>query len=512
MYAEIIPQLRTLPHLKTFDYQVPSTFNVHPGNLVEIDFRSNKYTGLVLKTKSYTRAKKIKSIEKIIDTYKFSNTYLKFLLWFSEYYQISPALAFKTIFPEIPKKKSSIPLPQVPSPDKKISISKNRLPEIKKALESTNYHLIHYNNFSEKIAFYTGLVRAKHASSKQTLIIVPEKKDVLKIASYLKQFDPLIIDSGLSKNQLWKTWLSKNKLIIGTKTAIFFPPDNLDQIIIDDEENKSHKNFDQNPRYHTLACAEKIANLNNLKLVLTSQAPSIESNYKYKKINLLKEYINKPRLINLEDERHRKNYSWFSEELIAQISNKKSLLIFNRKGQAKLLVCKDCHEVLPFEKIRFCSSCQSQNLKTAGHGTSKLIQELRQLLPNKKIVQIDKETPLQKNQEYDIILGTEYALSVLDLDKIEFIGILSVDHQLVQPDFRAQERTYQMITKLINLNKPLLLQTNSPENPIIQAALHQNYQYFYEQELASRKVLNYPPFGNPIKQIKKNKHTIIDYV
>ncbi len=513
MYAEVIPQLRTLPHLKAFDYQVPSTFNVHPGDLVQIDFRSNKYTGLVLKTKTSTRAKKVKSIEKIIDSYKFSETQLKFLQWFADYYKISPALALKTIFPEIPQKKHSLDLPQASSPKKKIFISKNRLPEIKKVLKATNHHLIHYNNFNEKIAFYTGLIK----KSKQTLLIIPEKKDVLNIASHLKQFNPLIIDSSLSKNQAWETWLSiksnKSKLIIGTKSSIFIPPDNLDQIIIDDEENKSHKNFDQNPRYHVIACAEKIAELNKAKLTLTSQSPSIESNYKYKKQDLLVRTEHRSvQLINLDDERQKKNYTWFSEELITNIKNKKSLLIFNRKGQAKLIVCKDCHEVFPFQKTLSCPSCKGQNIKTAGHGTGKLIEELRQLLPNKKIVQVDKETPLPPNQEWDIIFGTEYALNVLDLDKIEFIGILSVDHQLVQPDFRAQERTYQLITKLINLNKPLLLQTNSPENPVIQAAIHQNYKYFYEEELKNRKILNYPPFGNPIKQIKKNKHTLIDYV
>ncbi len=521
-YAEIIPQIRTIPKLAFFDYQIPNTFSVQPGQLVLIDFRGTTQIGLVSKIKTNTAAKKIKALQKVLSDYQLGSTELDFLKWFSQYYYISPALALKTILPPIPLKKqnTSAALPN-DYPYHKITVSKNRLPQIRAAITKTLAKpaptLLYYNSFNEKLAYYHGLIQAQ---TKQTLIIVPEKQEAYQLASYLKQYQPLLIHAPLAKNQHWQMWqkIFKNKvnLIIGTKIATFVPPANLGQIIIDDEEDKSHKNYDQNPRYHVRTCAQKICQLNKIKLILTSQAPSIEANYHYPKIELRQPRPNRLRLINLEDERKQKNYSWFSSELLRQMAAQKTFLLFNRKGLSNLLICQDCQEIYPQQKLTACPSCHGQRLKNAGFGTLKLAQELRQIYPNKKIIQIAKDDqPLPSAAELrqaDIIIGTEYAWRHLDIDKIDFIGIISVDHQLLIPDYKTNENVFQLITKLSNLGKPLLLQTNQPDNPTIQAAIHRDYDRFYQNELAQRRLLQYPPFRLRLQKINKNNNIIIDYL
>ena len=487
MYAEVVPQLRMLPNLGIFDYEIPKGMKIKPGDLVEIDFRKNKYPGLVLNTKKTTYASKLKAINKKINDYQFTKQQLEFFKWFFKKYNVSPALALKTILPEIPKR--VLDAKPLQSKDAKtLNINKNRVEQIKQGIKTTTENkkptLIHYNQYNEKIAYYSGLIK----QYKQVLIIAPELQEVFKLGAYLAQYKPVLIHGQLSKNQEWNTWKQiindEVKLILGTKTAIFIPPQNLDLIIIDDEEDRSHENFDQNPKYHARTCAEKIAELNKIKLAMTSQAPSIGAHHKYKKTDLLLPTTHHPQLSNMDDERKQKNYSWFSTALLNEIKIKRSFLLFNRKGLAKLLVCESCHEVYVHQEMESCKKCGAHKLKMAAYGTTKLTQELRKTLPNKKIVQLDKDTKASEvTSDFDIVIGTEYALRNLDFDKIDFVGIISVDHQLIIPDPQAAARVFQLITRVINLGKPMILQTNAPENVTLQAALHQNYEQFYKQEI-----------------------------
>ena len=232
------------------------------------------------------------------------------------------------------------------------------------------------------------------------------------------------------------------------------------------------------------------------KLFLTSQSPNITSYYKFNHLDLLTTRKNKVHLIDLEKEKQDGNYSYFSNKLVELIeSHKKSLLIFNRKGEAKLLICLDCHEILPYSKTEQCSSCQGYNLKKAALGIKNIKKDLAELFSKKKIIEISKDNP-DISVDADIIIGTEYALRVLDLDKFDFIGLVSVDHQLAIPDYQSSERVYQLITKIINLNKTSAIQTHSPDNVVIRSAIDQSYKKFYDYETKLRKQFKYPPYGN----------------
>lgn len=512
MIAEIMPHIKTPKSINAFDYQIPENLQIEVGNIVEIEFRKTKIIGLVSKIKNYSQFSKLKPILKKIDNFSFSKNDLKLLTWMTEYYFISPALAFKTMLPEIPKNKRELKKIEIFS--EKISVNKNRLPEIKNAIKkiksSKNSVLLHYSNPSEKIAVLSGLMQNL---KKQALIIEPEISEVYNLANANNNLDIGLIHSGLNKTQLfseWKKFKNNNRdILIGTKKAIFFPTDNLEYLIIDDEDNNSHKNFDQNPRYHIRVLAEQIHKFNpNIKLIFTSQSPCLSVWEKYSKIELL-EKINPAPVIDMNIEKNTGNYSYFSEKLIENIYNsKKSFLLFNRKGEFKQLICQNCKNIIKLdENVSACPKCKSLNLKKSIFGITKLINELNEIFPDKKIFEISKEQHQAIPDNAEIILGTDFALNFLDINDFDFIGAISFDHELAVPNFLSSQTVFQKIIHLINYKKPILIQTHSPANPAINFAANLKFNDFYKQESSARKLLKYPPYGDLIKIINKKTKT-----
>jgi len=499
MIAEIIPLMRTIPQLGVFDYAVPEKLKVKIGDIVKINFRNKEKIGLVYKIKANTAFKKIKPLIAKIDNICLLKEQVDLITWLAKKYNISPALAFKSIFPEIPKKISNKKF--INYSYKKITVQKNRIAVIKKTtisiFKQKDPILLHYNDENEKNAIISGLIQK---NKKQILIVVPEKKDVFNLAAIFSKFSPLLLYSGLAENYFWHAWqeikLNKVKIIIGTKMAIFMPPDNLALIIVDHEEDKSHFNFDQNPKYHVLEVAQKIIEYNKtIKLLLTSQAPAITSYYNFKHCELFNKKVKQTYLLDLKNEKLNKNYSYFSQQLVDLIKKHyRSLLLYNKKGDIKLMVCQDCQEIIPSPAVN-CPSCHSMHLKNISYGVKKLKKDLEKILPNHKIIAIEKEKQKKIiDNDFTIAIGTEYALRTLDLKTIDFFALISIDHQLAIPDYQAGEKAWQLINKMINLNKEFAIQTNDVNNFIIQSAINQSYQKFYEKEIALRKQFAYPPF------------------
>lgn len=499
--AEVIPYLRTIPSINFFDYSCPASLNLRIGDIVKINFRNQEKIAFIYKFKNNSIYKNIKPILSKIDKISLSENQINIITWLSAKYQISLPLAFQTIFPEIPKKNHSFKSKDGIDSDvnflkprilkNRVSIIKNYIDQIIKAKENI---LLTYSNNNEKNACLMGLLDNLNFK-KQTLILVPEKKDLFYLNILLNKFKPTIIHSGLNKNKLWQAWqkikFNETNLIIGTKTAIFMPPDNLETIIIDNEEDKSHGNYDQNPKYHVLDIAFKL----NKKIILTSVAPSIGSYYHFSKKIKLFDKKNIIEIIDLNSEKARGNYSYFSEKLLNSLAkNKKSLLLFNRKGEAKYLICKQCHEILPYQTTQYCPFCRNLDLKKVSFGIKKLLSDLKKIFPDKIIYELSDDNRKINSNQYDIIIGTEYALKEINMDIINFIGIISVDHQLAIPHYQSSEKVMQLILKIAALHKPTMLQTHSPDNFIIQCACQQNYEDFYQHEIKMRKKYHYPPF------------------
>ncbi|MFH1536368.1 MAG: hypothetical protein ABID45_00105 [Patescibacteria group bacterium] len=540
MYAEIIPQIKTPRSISVFDYKIPDNLDIKSGDLVEVEFRKTKIIGLVYRTKKTSNIKYLKSINKKINDVQFNDVQVQLVDWLAKYYFISPTLAFKTIFPDIPKKtRENIKDKSLYS--QKISINKKDIPKISETLnkiyqdfqdsqdKNKKPKIFHYSDINKKTAIISGLLSKIKG---QVIIVVPEIKDIFIYINNLPinlKNQTGYIYSGLSKNQIFNQYKNfqnnKTKILIGTKKAIFFISKNTKTLIIDDEENKSHKNYDQNPRYHVSDIAIKINKINpDIKLLFTSEAPSITNYHKFPKIELLEKNTN-IQIIDMDQEKDGGNYSYFSNELLYRLENcKKAFLLFNRKGEFKQFICKNCDNIMPLEENQAsCNKCGSHDLKKSIFGIKRLKTDLEKIFqaPNsprplrqrsmagglgviKKIIEITKDNEMPKNiDQADIIIGTDFALSYINKKDIDLFGVISIDHELAVPNFMTPERVFQKLVKIINLNKKTIIQTHSPNHPVINSAKNLDFNSFYTQELDDRKKMNYPPFGDLIKIINK---------
>lgn len=558
MFAEIILSQRFPKNMGIFDYKVPDVLanQIKIGQLVSIPFRKGELEGVVIKIKKEPIAdKKIKEIARIIDQQPIiTETQIKLAEWISHYYFVSLGTVIKTILPALPKRKSEKikTFSQSPIPEPKLPMEISNL--IYEASSSKKQKFFFWPKTLEekKVFFYWLLKRTKQ----NILIIVPEFSDMdfyLRLLSEKLQKQIAVFTSQLNKNQFYQNWQkvlnNQARIIIGTKLALFAPFQKLNLIIFDQEENQNHKQSDQNPRFDSRTVALKLTELHGSKIVLASHAPSVESYQQIKngQYQLLQsELYGKPStsLVDMREERKKRNYSIFSDELIDAVKetlkkNEKIFLFINRRGFGSSVVCHECGEVakckncdlpliyhttsdeqratsflychychLKSEMPPFCLKCHGVNLKLSGLGTQKVESEVKKLYPKAKVIRIDKDIGHAINfQKTDIIIGTEYALKYLDLEKIKLIGIVSADTFLYLPNFQSTIRTFQLLVKFLYLlpASEIIIQTYTPENLAIKNIVLQKYEKIYQKELESRQSFHYPPFYQIIKLIYQNK-------
>ncbi|OGY86313.1 MAG: hypothetical protein A2233_04535 [Candidatus Kerfeldbacteria bacterium RIFOXYA2_FULL_38_24] len=521
MIAEVIPYARTIRGKDFFDYVVPKNLTVKKGSLVKIEFRSRLIIGLVRDLKKNSAIKKLKPVIALSTTQlPQPEHFLLFLTWFANHYFISQAHAFKSMHYPFLKKRNFADLDnwqENSSHSQKISIPKKNIESIKNALAKVKPNLpnvVLYNNRADCLAFYQGIIKRSTGS---VLIIVPEYQDVLKIAEALNNKDIV----ALTKNPSPSVWTAleialqkkSKKIVIGTKKTAFLWLGYFATVILDQEEARSHKQYELNPRYQTREVILQNINLLTVpkpQLIFCSTAPNIETYFAKKsfKINISRTWSAKNIFtVNMLEEKMKKNYSWFSEKLMTEIhQSQKTFLFFNRLGNLNLAVCLNCSAVLPADKTK-CPNCQSSHLKQTHQGTQQLEITLKKYFKNKKIVRLDstREYQLAELQKADIILGTEKIFRVMSLADFDLVGIISVDHLLVYPHFRANERVFQLLTKIFSASQKIIIQTHAPDNMVIKLAILNNYDQFYQQEIKIRKILNLPPFS-PYFQLLDTKN------
>ncbi|HLD21714.1 MAG TPA: hypothetical protein VJB65_02340 [Patescibacteria group bacterium] len=525
MIAEVIPYTRTIRGKELFDYHIPSNLAVRKGMIVCVEFRNKQLPAIVWNIKQHSTFKIIKPILGFINENCLLDSFqLHFLGWFAFYYGISKPHAFKTIFSNINSSgfccrrefpcnaslrhalQGSLPLRhhlpdltiQVPFLKKKISLKEKE-------------YLIHYSQYEDILNIYHSIATQQ---SGHLLIIVPEYHVVPKIVQALTLQNVIIITvpekaspSFLAQTECTLQSSTQPVIIIGTKKCVFFHPKYFSAIILDQEESRSHKQYHCNPRYHVRNVLYNIRKLYTEKpfaLILTSHAPSVESYARIAKNKTTYHDIRRPwkathiEVIPMEQERQKQNYSWFSDKLIERIASSKCTLLFlNRTGNYGVAVCKDCFQLLP-QDAAACTTCKSNRLRFARKGITRLEQEIHELFPKKRIVRIDKTTEkihATTLQKADIVIATEKIFRVTPLSIFDYIGILSIDHLLVYPHFRSEERVFQLLVSLLSAQISILIQTFSPEHPIIQDAIHNRYQTFIQREMNIRKAFHLPPFG-----------------
>ena len=421
---------------------------------------------------------------------------------------------------------------------------------------SSSYYLIKGITGSGKTEVYIRLIKNALKSGEGSIFLVPEISLTPQMMDRLRREfsnNVALLHSRLTTKERKEEWYSiksgNKKVVIGARSAVFAPVQNLKYIILDEEHETTYKQ-ESNPRYHTKNVAIKRANLSEgIKVVLGSATPSFDTYYQAKegviKLLELKNRYNDAKkpvydLVNLQNVNGN-----FSHELLEKISekllkNEQIILILNRKAFSTFIKCRDCGtvETCPncsislnyyrkenklkchycgYEKYfkPVCGSCGSKNLIHLGTGTEKIESELGEIFKDARILRIDSEnTKTQeqfekmyndfKNHKYDILLGTQIIAKGFHFPDVTLVSIINADIILNFPDFRAGEKTYQLLTQASGRSGrekkegEVLIQTYDPDNDAIKKTISDNYEGYYENEMEIRKILKYPPYGRII--------------
>ena len=443
--------------------------------------------------------------------------------------------------------------------------------EIKTSFIEKEVTLLHGVTSSGKTEIYTKLIDEYISDGKQVLYLLPEIALTTQLVSRLTQHfgnQVAVFHSKYSNNERVEVWnqvlnCSENaQIVIGARSALFLPFSNLGLIIVDEEHEQTFKQQDPAPRYHARDAAIVLANAHQSKVVLGSATPSIETYYnaqsqKYGLVTLTERFgkVQMPNveLVDLKDSYIRKQMKGhFSTTLINTISEAFSLgeqviLFQNRRGFSPVLECITCGHVpqcqqcdvsLTYHKFKNqlrchycgyamakptnCHSCSSVHLTTKGFGTEQIELELAELFPTKNIKRMDQETTRGKysfeklidsfkNREIDVLVGTQMLAKGLDFDNVSLVGIMNADNMLYHPDFRAFERSFQMMTQVSGRagrsekRGKVIIQTYNPLHDVIQQVTNNDYDGMYKEQLYERQIYHYPPFFRLVKLTLKHR-------
>ena len=410
---------------------------------------------------------------------------------------------------------------------------------------------------SGKTEVYLQLIGEVLKKNKTAIVLVPEISLTPQMVDrFIARFGEdkiAVLHSKLSIGERFDQWNKiKNgecKIVIGARSAIFAPIQNLGLIIIDEEHDSSYKS-ETNPRYNAKELAVYIAKQNNSPLVLGSATPDICTYYKAEKNQIemleLTQRANKSSLpevevIDLKYELANGNRSILSTKLYSEIEenlkNKKQTILFlNRRGYSTFVMCRDCGYVVKCKNcnitmtyhykenklkchycgheqknVSICPECNSKNIKYFGTGTQRLEQEINKLFPKASTIRMDIDTVTKKNsheeilnkfknENIDILIGTQMVVKGHHFPNVTLVGVIAADSSLYIEDYRANERTFQILTQVAgragreNLPGKVIVQTYNPDNFSIECSKKQDYAIFYETEIELRKQLKYPPF------------------
>lgn len=409
---------------------------------------------------------------------------------------------------------------------------------------------------SGKTEVYMELIEDALNRGKTSIVLVPEiSLTPQMVLRFQKRFGDNIaaIHSALSDGEKYDEWRrivkGEAKIVIGARSAIFAPLKNIGMIIIDEEHSDSYKQDDSNPRYSAKDVALIRAKYHDCPLIMGSATPSLEAFARAKKgvfkLLELPNRINGKELpkINIIDmnEIIKKTKGHFSEELLAAISlrlkkKEQVILLLNRRGYSSFVTCKNCgytfkcpncditltyHKSSRTLRCHYCGygtkvydtcpNCHEKSINDLGVGTERIEEELGKLFPESRILRMDFDTTSRKgmhekmitafkNQEYDILLGTQIVSKGLDFDNVTLVGVINADTSLNIPDFRSSETTFSLLAQVAGRagrstkEGEVIIQTFNPDHYAIQYTKKHDYLGFYNKEMFIRRELKYPPF------------------
>ena len=443
--------------------------------------------------------------------------------------------------------------------------------QIQHALIEQDVVLLHGITGSGKTELYIKLIESYLIQNKQIVFLVPEIALTTQLVARLTAYfgnKVAVFHSKYSNNERVEVWnqvleqSEKAQIVIGARSALFLPFSNLGLVLVDEEHEQTFKQQDPAPRYHARDAAIVLAKAQQAKVVLGSATPSLESYYNAEKGKFGKVVLNERfgnarlphiELVDLKDAYFRKKMNGhFSAQLIESIStalaaHEQVILFQNRRGFSPIISCETCGHVphciqcdvsLTYHKHKnqlrchycgfsmanptSCHACSSTHLTTKGFGTEQIQQELQLLFPETKIGRMDQDTTSGKlgfenlldkfqNREIAILVGTQMLAKGLDFSHVSLVGIMNADAMLYHPDFRAFERSFQLMTQVAGRSGrsekegKVIIQTYNTQHPIIQQVCQNDYLGMYAEQIKERQVFQYPPFYKLIKITLKHR-------
>ncbi len=448
------------------------------------------------------------------------------------------------------------------------------LSQISAAFELKPVVLLHGYTASGKTELYINLIDKELKSGKQVLYLLPEIALTMQIIVRLKNvfgekagiYHSKFPDS--ERVAVWNKMLKSTdeqriQLILGVRSSIFLPFNNLGLIIIDEEHENSYKQYDPAPRYNARDSALMLARMHGAKTLLGTATPAVETYYnaqngKYGLVELFQRFSNValPHIVvaDLEDARKRKQMKSIFHPLLIESMNetlsqgKQIILFHNRRGFSSYMQCSVCNSIAKCKncdvsltyhkyqnllvchycgyttsKITACLACGSPTLQMHGFGTEKIEDELALLFPGKSVARMDLDSVRSRksyenlilsfeNNELDILVGTQMVTKGLDFDNVNLVGILDADQLLNFPDFRAYERSFQLMAQVSgragrkDQRGKVIVQTKDVSNYIIKDVISNDFQHMFQTQLSDREKFGYPPFMKLIKLTVKHKN------
>ena len=428
--------------------------------------------------------------------------------------------------------------------------------------------LLHGVTGSGKTEVYLGAIEAALSRGKTAIVLVPEIALTLWVGRLVRaRFGEqvAILHSALPDSERAREWWrvrnGEARVVVGTRSAVFAPLENLGLIIVDEEQETSYKQ-EETPRYHGRDTAVYRARLEGAVALLGSATPSLETYHnacdgKYHLLELTARVANRPlaevRIVDLREEFRRAHKAApISESLRAAVALRleektQAMVLINRRGYSwsslcrscgAFVQCQNCSIALTYHKNRQrlechycgyslrppkqCPKCHAEYMYFVGDGAERVEEYLRETFPAAKIARLDRDTVRTKREfqqmlgafakgEVDVLVGTQMVAKGHDFQRVTLVGVVAADLALGRPDFRAAERTFQLLTQVAGragrgeLSGEVLVETHYPEHYAIQHAAKQDYLSFYEKEAHFRRMLHYPPFTSLASILVRDK-------
>lgn len=409
---------------------------------------------------------------------------------------------------------------------------------------------------SGKTSVFIKLIEAATKEGKTAILLVPEisltPQTVGKFQSLFGNTVAIMHSSlslGQRADEFKRIARGEAKIVIGTRSAVFAPVENLGIIVIDEEDEHTYKS-EMSPRYHAREVAKQRCFRHKALLLLASATPSFESytnalNGRYSLFEMEERYstaeLPEVHMIDMRIEAENGNRGNFSEELLEELKHnlergEQSMLLLNRRGYhtyanciscGAVVECPNCAVPLTYHKVnnsaichicgfhrempRVCDKCGSRYIYQSGTGTQRIEDEIREYFPQARVLRMDADTTMSKfsyerrfnefrNNEYDIMIGTQMIAKGLDFENVTLVGVLLIDRSLYAGDYLGYEKTFSLITQVVGRSGRgskkgrAYIQTFSPDHYVLELAAKQDYKEFYEQEIAVRRALIFPPF------------------